>query len=960
MVSPTKTCGCESELVPLRVGPLSRRRFLQILGAAGVAGLPGCYRPPPDPVAPYARMPEGVTPGNAQHYASALAFDGVTTGVVVTAYEGRPTKIEGNTLHPASLGATGAWEQAALIDLYDPARLTSVGLGRGGIGRAEFLEHMRALAKRHEPDGGAGLHLLLAPSSSPSVGATLERLRARFPKSTSHTYRPLDRSAGLRAARTATGKLLATRAHLDRADVVVALDSDFMSFGPERLRLSHEWADRRTVAKSMNRLYVAETQVSLMGAMADARLPAKPSELPRIASELLRAVAGALGASTPAELRALPAANPPLPEFARAFVQASARDLVAHRGRAVVLANESADETVQLAAFALNQLLAGAAVELLPPVELEPLAGPGALTDLVEAIGRGEVKTLLCTAFDPVYTGPADLGVRDALAKVPELIQLAHLADETTAVAGVRVPRSHPLESWGDVRAFDGTVSLVQPLIAPLYDSFTELELLSTLADDVGHTGYALLRGLWQPKLGAEFESRWRVALQDGLLAGSANAPVAPNVDWAAVAGALSRPLPPPPEGLELHLAEDRKIRTGEFTHNPWLQECPDALTQLAWDNALLLNPKTANSLGLELASMVELSVDGKKVVAPVMPMPGQAEGAVTVHLGYGHTIAANANERVVGFNAFQVRTRRAASGPVAATLRKLEGGYRFGLIQIEGSDQGRPISVEVEASELPEKLADLAHLRQEHPVIFPRYAYPGYRWAMAIDLSRCIGCQACVVACRAENNVPIVGRDEVMRGREMHWLRVDRYFAGDVSAPHVRFHPLMCQHCEDAPCEYVCPVNATVHSDEGLNEMVYNRCIGTRYCSNNCPYKVRRFNFHAYADQTPSTEQLAYNPEVTVRSRGVMEKCSYCVQRIERVRIDREIAGEMIRDGDIQTACQQVCPTEAIKFGSLSDAEGVVSTLHADVRRYDLLGELNTFPRTAYLARLTNRAKGL
>jgi molybdopterin-containing oxidoreductase family iron-sulfur binding subunit len=459
-----------------------------------------------------------------------------------------------------------------------------------------------------------------------------------------------------------------------------------------------------------------------------------------------------------------------------------------------------------------------------------------------------------------------------------------------------------------------------------------------------------MLRRRYGAGQGAAAEAAWRAALQSGVVVGSTTAPVRAELRWSELIAGLAVAVPP--EGLELHFASDRKIGDGERVHNAWLQECADPLTQLAWDNALLLSPATAHGLGLALGDRVQVSHDGQTLEAPVYPMPGHADGAATLHLGYG--VRVDDDSQPIGIDAYRLRTRRALAAPQPATLRKLEGRHAFPLIQVEERDQGRPLALQADRSELKEKLRLIAEHRREHPSLYAPVDYPGYRWAMAVDLSRCVGCNACVIACRAENNVPVIGPEEVRRGREMHWLRVDRYFEGSGSQVRVRFQPLMCVHCENAPCEYVCPVNATVHSTEGLNEMVYNRCIGTRYCSNNCPYKVRRFNWHAYGDERPAREALATNPEVTVRGRGVMEKCTYCVQRIERARISAELQHRPIADGDIQTACQQACPASALVFGSLHDAAARVSALHRDARRYDLLGELGTRPRTAYLARLT------
>ena len=833
--------------------------------------------------------------------------------------------------------------QAAVLDLYDPARLQIVREHGQSIARDTFLERMAALRREHLADGGAHLHLLLAPTSSPTLASMVQQLRTRFPRATVHSYRPLDTASWARASKLAFGRVLRTRVDLTRAEVVLALDSDFFSFGPEHLRLAREWSDRRVDVNDLSQLFVAETEISLAGGVADERIAARPSALPQLALAIVREVSDAVG-----QTLALP--QPSLDDTQQKFVQRAARALVKHRGHAVVLVDDASPEPLQAAAILLNALVAGELATLLPPVELDPEASPDSLAPLAEAAAHGEVVTLISNAFDPVYSAPVDVDVRAAFAHIRDVIQLGELPDATSAIANITVPRSHPLESWGDTRDVDGTGSFVQPLIAPLYDSFTMTELLSTIVDDEPRTARELLEDLWRSKISTHFEEARREILRTGLVANTRSTPVQAAANVERLVQALKNLTPAPTNLLELKLAPDRRLHAGEQSNNPWLQECPDALTQLAWDNALLLSPQTASSLGLGTGAEVEVIAEERQLTVAVLQMPGHADGAATLHLGNGRHFE---GDETIGVDAYRLRTRAALHATPVITLKPTGATRKQAFIQIESSDQGRKGARELDVKALEPALSELAKQRQTFESLFPPVEYHGYRWAMAIDLTRCMGCQACVVACQAENNIPSVGRDEVMRGREMHWLRVDRYFTADA---RVQFQPLMCVHCEHAPCEYVCPVNATVHSDEGLNEMVYNRCVGTRYCSNNCPYKVRRFNWHAYADQVPRLEQLAMNPEVTQRSRGVMEKCTYCVQRIESARIRRELERQPIRDGDIVTACQQACPTHALTFGTLSDPNSQVSRLHASERRYDLLGELGTRPRTAFLARLTHR----
>ncbi len=929
-----------------------RRSFLQVLSAsAALAGLAAC-KPPRERVVSYVRRPPEVTPSLPSYYATALPAGGYGVGVVVESHEGRPTKVEGNPAHPSSLGGAGLPELASPLELYDPARIA--GFRRGGrpLAWSALLDELSEVAARLAQDGGARLRVLAEPTSSPAVAALRADLRARFPGSRLVAWAPVSEDAAREGTRLAFGRPLDVEHRLATADVVLSLDADFLATEGDHLRLAREFAARRVDAAAMNRLYAAEATYTVTGGAADHRLRLRASEILGFGRAVAAALASAHGLAALAPLGA--AAGGAQARLAAAV----AADLARARGRGLVLAGQRQPAAAHALAAAMNDALgnAGATVLYREPVLLDRSSGPEGLAALAAEIRAGGVDTLVITAWNPVYTAPAELELGALLRRVPNVVYLAAREDETTAVAGAVVAAAHPLESWGDLRARDGTASVVQPLIAPLVASATELDLLAAFLDRGQVGAWALVREGWRRRTGDEgFDRRWDRWLADGVVAGTAAPPVAPPLDGAAIAAALAA-APPPVAGVEAIFAPDDKVLDGRLGENAWLQELPHPVSKLTWDNAALLSPATAARLGLETGALATLRLHGREVLAPVLVQPGHADEAVTLPLGYGRRVA-GAVATGAGFDAYALR--RGAAPWIDGGLEIAPTGARRALAQTQGhfTMDGRALALALPVAALPGALAELEERRGPLPSILPEVDYSGepYRWGMAIDLSRCIGCGACALACQAENNIPVVGRSEVLNSREMHWLRVDRYYEGPAEEPASVSQPLACVHCESAPCEYVCPVNATVHSDEGLNEMVYNRCVGTRYCSNNCPYKVRRFNYLDY--HTVHAPQLAMlqNPDVTVRARGVMEKCSYCVQRIERARIGARVAGGTIGGDQVVSACQQACPAEAIVFGNLADPASRVARLAGGERRYDLLHELGTRPRTGYLARLRN-----
>ncbi|MEF3274173.1 MAG: TAT-variant-translocated molybdopterin oxidoreductase [Chloroflexus sp.] len=975
--------------------PVSRRTFLKLMGASlALAGLSGCtfaIKQPQEKVAPFARAPRDQTPGIPNFYATAVTLDGFALGVTVKSREGRPVKIEGNPAHPASLGATDAFTQAELLGLYDPDRPKTVR--RQGLlstwetfitAIGETLQVQRALQ-------GQGMRLLTPTITSPTLRAQIAELLSNFPAARWIQFDPVGRSNTYAGAALAFGAPYEPRYNFAAADVVLALDADFVSEGPGRVRYARDLMQRRRVrakTDSMSRLYVAEPVFSPTGAIADHRLAVQAGLIGQIAA----AVANELGVSAVA-----PATG--LNEAQRQWVAAVAADLRRAGKQAVVVVGEAQPPVVHAIAHAINLQLGavGTTVEYTEPVA-QP-TDPQALASLVNDLRAGSVELLVIIDSNPVFTAPADLNFVEAMRQARQIVVLNPYEDETAALATWFIPLTHPLESWSDARAYDGTASIVQPLIRPLYSARSAHELLAVLNGNIGATDYDLVRSYWQQQTGlddAAFDDFFKRALSTGVIEGSRFEPGPVTL----VAG-LELQAPAPAGDLELIFRPDPAIWDGRFANNGWLQELPRPMTKLTWDNAALVSPRTAiRLLGLpfdpaslaapgrareralerltsENGRMIEVSTPVGSLRLPIWIVPGHADGTITVTLGYGRTQGGRVAEGA-GFNTYRLRQ---STNPwlvtginVAATKER----YLLVSTQDHWTLEGRDV---VRAGEFARFKEDPKYIAKEvytekygSPEKKPKYqsllsgSLPGYdysvgyQWGMVIDLTACIGCNACVVACQAENNIPIVGKQEVARGREMHWIRIDRYYAGeDLDNPEAYMMPMTCAHCEQAPCELVCPVAATVHDAEGLNNMVYNRCVGTKYCSNNCPFKVRRFNFLQYSDLTSESLKLMRNPEVTVRNRGVMEKCSYCVQRISAARIRAKVEGNRsIYDGEVVTACQQVCPTEAIIFGNINDPNSQVAQLKQQPHNYTVFDELNLKPRTSYLARVRNPSEGL
>ncbi len=941
---------------------VNRRQFIQLAAASlALAGLGGCTSQPREHILPYVNQPEMVVPGHPRQYATALTLGGLARGALVETHTERPTKIEGNPLHPASLGATDLFMQADVLSLYDPERATSYL--RGGVLSSpdafisDYLREWDAL----RANGGAGLRLLTGAISSPTLTTQIQRWLDIFPAARWHWHEPAHGTGGRLGAQLAFGRDLQPVFHTDAAEVIVALDADFLTHGPAMIPQARGFIDRRRMragTTTMNRLHAIESNYTATGAMADERLPLRPARIPAAARYLADRLGVASGGGD----------DDGLTPFQRRWLDRAAADLRAHAGRSLLLAGEYQPAAVHALAYAINQQLGnfGTTITMIPP----PLTGTpdphASLAELAEAIDAGEVDTLIMLGGNPVYSAPADLDLGNRLLKVRQRVYWSLYHDETASYANWFLPAAHELEGWSDARAFDGSATIVQPLIAPLYNGWTPHELLAILAGEPRVPGQELIRRHWSGRLdGEDPEEAWRRALHDGIIANSASHPEMPPMATdlpRRLFEAWAREQPAAPETLEIIFRPDPTIWDGRYANNGWLQECPKPMTRLTWSNAALIAPATADRLGLANRDIVELELDGRVVEAPIWVLAGHAPDCVTVHLGYGRRLGGRVGAGH-GFSAYEIRATSNLWQAIGARLRRIKTGPPLAAAQYQIQQGEREFALQGNLENFrddPEHFIHLHHAEEPVTDLYPEgaglFKNEPLSWGMSIDLTACVGCNACVVACVAENNVPVVGEREVVRGREMHWLRIDHYIEGPADHPATIFQPMLCQHCEKAPCEYVCPVKATVHDEMGLNVMVYNRCIGTRYCSNNCPYKVRRFNFLSYANEN-ETRALQYNPDVTVRMRGVMEKCTFCIQRISRARIDAKNEGRPVRDGEVTTACQSACPTRAIEFGNLNDPESRVVALKQEPHAYGVLEELNTFPRISYLARVRNPA---
>jgi molybdopterin-containing oxidoreductase family iron-sulfur binding subunit len=1025
---------------------VDRRKFFKLMAASfalgGVGLAAGCRRPE-SYILPYGKSVEEIIPGLPLYFATAMPLRKSAIPLIAETHQGRPTKLEGNPTYAPHGSASSLLAQASILDLYDPDRATVHSIGGVTASLAEIHDKLAAIGKKHEADAGAGLAFLADESSSPTRAALVARLKAKFPKALWAEYEPLADEPPATAATTAFGRSVKPVYRFAKAKRILSLDADFLHAEAGNIYYAREFSKGRRVASKndeMNRLYVAESNLTLTGSMADHRL--------RLASSHMLALAAAVAIEISGEFRSA------LEPFARSaelntkWASECAKDLLAHRGESLIVAGAHLPVELHMLVYALNAALGnvGSTVDF---VDL-PAPSAASLADLVLAIKTGSVKTLVILGGNPAYNAPADIDWPSLQRSVPEVVRYGYYFDETSSVAPnatTQIAAAHYLESWGDARTVDGTIVPVQPMILPLFNGLTEIEVLARIAGESVTDPYTLVYQTVTGIAGGDAATTFRRFLHDGLLAGSAYPIAKASIRSAAVLGAFKSPtsVTVSRDALEVRFIADHKMDDGRFANNGWLQECPDPITKISWDNAILVSPRLGHELGIypkgaalqvarveeadftrgrENAWIGELTINGRKIRGPLHIQPGLANYTVVLPLGYGRTVSGRVGKEQ-GFNAYPVRTSNALFVATGASLVKTDERYELANTQEHWSMEGRDIVREANLDEFKENPAFVAGIGMEShtpkvlgnegarrpdeteeaykkrihggATILPRgnslYETPAltgeHQWGMSIDLNTCIGCNACVIACQAENNIPIVGKDQVLRGREMHWIRLDRYYSdgqADAGAfggegnkilpedPQISLQPMACVQCELAPCETVCPVNATVHDEEGLNAMAYNRCIGTRYCANNCPYKVRRFNFFDWnkrqldslymgplgPDGMPELVKMVKNPDVTVRMRGVMEKCTYCVQRIQQAKIAQKAkagASDRVKvpDGTIKTACQQVCPAEAIVFGDILDPQSAVSKAKAREQEYSVLGYLNTRPRTTYAGKLRN-----
>jgi molybdopterin-containing oxidoreductase family iron-sulfur binding subunit len=957
--------------------PIGRREFLRLMGASiALAGAAGCtVSPPVEQIIPYVRRPQNITAGEPLFYATATTLGGYALGILVESHEGRPTKVEGNPLHPASLGATDAYAQASVLSLYDPDRSKDV-LNYGQISTQDnFLSDLRAQLAAQKQTGGAGLRFLTETVTSPTLAAQIADLLKVFPSAVWHQYEPVNRDNEREGAVLAFGSDVETIYRFDKADVILSLDADFLLESSGHVRYARDFITRRRVRdgnQNLSRLYVVEATPTITGSVADHRLPMRSSDIETFCRELAGAVQNSgSGVSISGTLPAI------------------ANDLASHRGSSLIIAGPGQPPAVHAYAHSLNAALGnvGQTFYYIDPVAANSANQLQSLNSFVADLDAGKVETLIILGGNPAYCAPADLHFAESVQKAKWTAHLGLYNDETASLCKWHIPATHELESWSDARAYDGTVSIIQPLIAPLFNGVSPHELLEAMTGTSGRSAYEIVRQMWTAKrAGAELPtslrqpnpsaptagvatdvaSEWEQILRDGIVPNTAFAPKSVAARTGAFDSIANAPAQPTSGSIEFVFRPDPSVYDGRFANNGWLQELPKPLTKLTWDNAALMSPATAERLGITnekagtggshgqiVVDTVELGFAGKAVRAPAFIVPGHADDSVTVYLGYGRERAGQVGSGM-GFNAYSLRTSTAMWFGQGLQVSKTSEQYSLACTQHHADMEGRELvrfASLADYKQNPNFAKREADLPEDQISLYPPWDYSGHAWGMVVDTGSCIGCNACIAACQAENNIPVVGKPEVLRAREMHWLRIDRYYEGGKTL----HEPMLCQQCENAPCELVCPVEATTHSSEGLNEMTYNRCVGTRYCSNNCPYKVRRFNFFGYADFETPLVQLQRNPEVTVRSRGVMEKCTYCVQRIQYAKIKAETENRPLQDGEIVTACQQACPTEAIVFGDINDPNSRVSQLKREPTNYGVLAELNTRPRTTYLATVRN-----
>ena len=957
---------------------LSRRNFLSLIAASvALAGLEGCKKPV-QKIIPYVEAEIGTIPGIPKYYASTIPWKNNALGVVIENHDERPVKVEGNDKHPATLGKSNAFSQASTIEMYDPDRARGVRHNGKKVDWSEYLKFAKDINK----GDGKGLAVLMQESSSPTIKSIQNDFKKKFPSASWISYESVNNENLYTGIEKAFSKKLQPVYRLENAQIIVSLGSDFLGVDDNNIYNTRKFAQNRDIVdenSTMNRLYVAESSITSTGSSADHRLNIPQHEMENILAELSFELRQ-LGLSVDANK--IKSSN-------NIWIKAAAEDLMSNRGQSIILGgSQLSPEFHQLIALLNNQL--NAPVDYYP-LNLSQVSSLNDFQSLCDDIKNNKIKNLIILGANPVYDSPADFNFEDLLIKVPNSVHLTNILDETSKLCSWNIAMTHYFECWGDAMSYDGFASIVQPQIMPLFDSKSAIQVLTPMVYSKELSSYDTVKNVWKSDIikSGNFERKWEKVLHDGLY----DIPIIKKEKVKSSAKAstkqLNNTIKLDDNKFEIVFNASSSVYDGRFANNGWLQEIPKPVTSLTWDNAALVSLKVAKRFNIKNGQMIEIKVDNNSIKLPAWITPGQNQKSISLELGYGRTFEGRLGNGV-GFNVYPLRMSNNPSYSLNASISVLDETYPLASTQdhhgLEEDKYAAPgfdklANNEVQ-SRIPElvKQSTLDYYKEnpdwvqkkveehkpdkkrswaEHSMYNPEPEYDyskGPQWGMSIDLTSCTSCNACSIACQSENNIPVVGKQQVMNGREMHWIRIDNYFAGDPDNPEMSTQSVACVHCELAPCETVCPVAATTHSSDGVNQMTYNRCLGTRYCANNCPYKVRKFNFYNYTRDLPEVVQMAMNPDVSIRFRGVMEKCTYCYQRVSAARISAENENREMQDGDFQVACQQSCPADAIKFGDINDPNSAVSKAKRRNRDYALLAHLGTAPRTTYLAKIRNQ----
>jgi len=954
---------------------LSRRNFLSLIAASvALAGLEGCKKPV-QKIIPYVEAEIGTIPGIPKYYASTLPFKNNALGVVIENHDERPVKVEGNEKHPTSLGKSNSFAQASTLEMYDPDRARGVKFKGKKVDWNEYLN----FAKSINDGNGKGLAVLMQESSSPTIKSIQEDFKKNLPNADWVVYESVNNENLYDGIELAFSKRLQPLYRLEKAQIIVSLGSDFLGVDDNNIYHTRKFAQNRNIVdenSTMNRLYVAESSISSTGSSADHRLNVPQHEMENLLAELAYELKQ-LGLKI--EAKKVKSSN-------NLWVKAAAKDLFDGRGESIIIGGSSLSKE-------FHQLIALINYNLKAPIDYYPLnmsqvSSVKNFESLCKDMKDGKINNLIILGANPVYDSPVDFDFAESLKKVKNSVHLTNIIDETSKLCSWNIAMNHYFECWGDAMTYDGHVSIVQPQIMPLFDSKSIIQVLSPIVHSKEQSAYDTVKNVWKSKIvkSGNFEREWDKVLHDGLY----KKPIFKKVNVkpaSKISTAVLNNYSLDNDKFEIVFCPSSSVYDGRYANNGWLQEIPKPITSLTWDNAALISIKVAKKLNIKNGQMLEISVGDNSINIPAFITPGQNQKSITLELGYGRKFNGRIGNEV-GFNVYPLRSSDSPSFILNGSIKVLNETYPLASTQdhhgLEDDKYAAPgfddLANKETQSRIPElvKQSTLDYYKDnpdwvqkkveqhkpdkkrswaDHSMYNPDWDYSkGPQWGMSIDLTSCTSCNACSIACQSENNIPVVGKQQVMNGREMHWIRIDNYFAGDPDNPEVSTQSVACVHCELAPCESVCPVAATTHSSDGVNQMTYNRCLGTRYCANNCPYKVRKFNFYNYTRDLPEVVQMAMNPDVSIRFRGVMEKCTYCYQRISSARITAENEGREIKDGDFQVACQQSCPADAIKFGDINDPNSEVSKAKRRNRDYALLAHLGTAPRTTYLAKIRNQ----